>query len=181
MSARDKIFDALKDRRQTPSFFPVPKVSHSVFDDLAAVFGQNVKAAGGEAVMLKNPYRDEIVKYFPKEGEVVDTREEVSSIPYKDEIDLTIIEAEFGVAENGAVWIDPKERYPREFLTLSENIAVVLKKDAIVDTMHEAYGRIDLFGVSYALFMAGPSKTADIEQALVVGAHGAMCMKVFLY
>jgi L-lactate dehydrogenase complex protein LldG len=28
--------------------------------------------------------------------------------------------------------------------------------------------------------MAGPSKTADIEQALVIGAHGAIGMRVFL-
>ncbi|MHB1178032.1 MAG: LUD domain-containing protein [Daejeonella sp.] len=28
--------------------------------------------------------------------------------------------------------------------------------------------------------MAGPSKTADIEQSLVIGAHGARSMTIFL-
>jgi L-lactate dehydrogenase complex protein LldG len=65
-------------------------------------------------------------------------------------------------------------------LTLAENLAVVLPVENILPTMHEAYERIDLAKTSYALFMAGPSKTADIEQSLVIGAHGAMGMKVFL-
>jgi L-lactate utilization protein LutC len=32
----------------------------------------------------------------------------------------------------------------------------------------------------FATFIAGPSKTADIEQSLVLGAHGPRSMTVFL-
>ena len=46
--------------------------------------------------------------------------------------------------------------------------------------MHAAYERVAALPRGYGLFIAGPSKTADIEQALVIGAHGARSCTVFL-
>jgi L-lactate dehydrogenase complex protein LldG len=34
--------------------------------------------------------------------------------------------------------------------------------------------------LGWGCFIAGPSKTADIEQSLVIGAHGARSMVIFL-
>jgi MFS family permease len=53
-------------------------------------------------------------------------------------------------------------------------------RDALVDTMHEALARPELDDFEYGCFMSGPSKTADIEQALVFGAHGPMSITVVL-
>ena len=76
-----------------------------------------------------------------------------------------VTEGRFGVAENGAVWI---ETYEKE-LFLSENVAVKMPKK-VVPTMHEAVEMIESPGV----FVSGPSKTADVESFLVFGAHGPM-------
>jgi L-lactate dehydrogenase complex protein LldG len=46
--------------------------------------------------------------------------------------------------------------------------------------MHEACARVAAGPKEYGLFIAGPSKTADIEQALVIGAHGARSCTVFV-
>jgi L-lactate dehydrogenase complex protein LldG len=46
--------------------------------------------------------------------------------------------------------------------------------------MHDAYKRIGLAPYTYGAFIAGPSKTADIEQSLVLGAHGPKSMTVFI-
>jgi L-lactate dehydrogenase complex protein LldG len=46
--------------------------------------------------------------------------------------------------------------------------------------MHEAYEQIGNSDYGFGTFIAGPSKTADIEQSLVLGAHGAMTMTVFI-
>ena len=56
----------------------------------------------------------------------------------------------------------------------------VFPRDALVDTMHEALARPELDDFEYGCFMSGPSKTADIEQALVFGAHGPMSITVVL-
>jgi L-lactate dehydrogenase complex protein LldG len=50
----------------------------------------------------------------------------------------------------------------------------------VLHTLHEAYGRLRFDGPCFGLFISGPSKTADIELALVIGAHGARSATVFL-
>jgi L-lactate dehydrogenase complex protein LldG len=46
--------------------------------------------------------------------------------------------------------------------------------------MHQAYERLSFAGAGFGLFLSGPSKTADIEQSLVIGAHGPRSLTVFL-
>jgi L-lactate dehydrogenase complex protein LldG len=59
-------------------------------------------------------------------------------------------------------------------------LVLVLDKKNIVANMQQAYNRLEDAG-NYGVFIAGPSKTADIEQSLVIGAHGARSMMVLIY
>lgn len=183
MTPREKIFERLKGRCAEPAEGVEYSIDAIRYDDPLEVFKASLEAAGGEAVDVTSMDHLEktVLSSFDENKTILDTRHGVvTNAENIEKTDIAIIEAEFGVAENGAVWIDPKERYPRELLTLSKNLAVLLPRDRIVSTMHEAYARIDFEPLSYALFLSGPSKTADIEQALVIGAHGAIGMKVFL-
>lgn len=99
-----------------------------------------------------------------------------------EDVDLAIIPGQFGVAENGAIWITDIEVKERVLPFITQHLAIVVSSLNIVPTMHDAYEeRIALPGGSFGVFIAGPSKTADIEQSLVLGAHGAKSLTVFLY
>mgnify|MGYP000662769284 CR=1 FL=1 len=93
--------------------------------------------------------------------------------------DVGVIRGEFGVIENGAVWIRQSTRYKALYF-ISESLVIVLDRHQIVNNMHEAYRHPYFNDFGYGCFIAGPSKTADIEQALVIGAHGPKAVMIIL-
>lgn len=96
-----------------------------------------------------------------------------------DGTDLAIIDGKIGVAENGAVWIEQDVKQ-RALYFISEKLVILLDKGRIVNNMHEAYKRIHTGEYGFGTYISGPSKTADIEQALVMGAHGARDVMVII-
>jgi L-lactate dehydrogenase complex protein LldG len=96
-------------------------------------------------------------------------------------IDVAILPGELAVAENGAVWLEGERLGPhRAIFVLPQHLVLVVPAAALVHDMHQAYERLRFDPPRFGLFLAGPSKTADIEQALVIGAHGARSATVFL-
>ena len=181
MSSKERIMQALDFTTHEPARFIPPSVDAVHFDDPVESFRLSLEAAGGEVVDVSDGGMINAASHFDTVLRVVDTTAQRADLPSDlTDTDLLIVEAKLGVAENGAVWIEPAGRYPRELLTLSEHIAVLLPGRRIVHTMHEAYAGVDISSVEYGVFMCGPSKTADIEQSLVMGAHGAVELKVFL-
>jgi L-lactate dehydrogenase complex protein LldG len=96
------------------------------------------------------------------------------------DLELAVLEAHFGVAENGAVWLTEDQMGQRIVPFICQHLAVVLPENRIVKHMHAAYEHIGDSIYGFGAFIAGPSKTADIEQSLVIGAHGARSMLIFL-
>jgi len=102
--------------------------------------------------------------------------------PYNKENapDLFVCEGHFGVAENAAIWLDDAVLPSRILAFLPEELIIILSKGDIVTDMHQAYKIVQERDYTYGLFIAGPSKTADIEQTLITGAQGAKNLKVLL-
>lgn len=97
------------------------------------------------------------------------------------ELDVSVVEGAFAVVENGAVWQAPKTDRCRAAMLLAEHLVLVVSLHEFVPSLHQAYERIEAAqreGLRFGWFVAGPSKTADIEQALVLGAHGPRTMHV---
>ncbi|MDN5284116.1 MAG: lactate utilization protein [Mucilaginibacter sp.] len=96
------------------------------------------------------------------------------------DVELTILQSNLGVAENGALWLTETQMNVRVLPFISQHLAVIISKDDLVPTMSQAYAKIGNADYGYGAFISGPSKTADIEQSLVIGAHGPRSLSVFI-
>ena len=97
-----------------------------------------------------------------------------------ENVDLAIIPAHFGVAENGAMWVTDSLVQYRVLPFITQQLAIVVNRKDIVYNLHQAYQKIAGTNYDFGVFIAGPSKTADIEQSLVLGAHGPKGMTLYL-
>ena len=192
MSSRDKIISALKSNQPDKVELPAIVNFEQSEKDVVKKFSDTLKFIGGNVVEVSS-YSD-VINYvketFTEAKRVLSSIKELESIAevkdiYDDphsleNVDLTVLKVHFGVAENGAVWITDDQLSARALPFISEYLAVVLEKEKIVATMHDAYDRIANANYGFGAFIAGPSKTSDIEQSLVLGAHGPKGMTVFL-
>lgn len=191
MNSRDKILEAL--HRNQPPAVPLPAVNlPHTGQDWAALYRDTLMSVGGKAMHV-----DTFEAVVALVGEQFKTSKRIvttvarlagafesvdpSADPHSlDNVELAIIPGAFGVAENGAVWVTEEDIVQRVLPFICQHLAVIVDAAAIVPSMHEAYQRIGSAETGYGVFIAGPSKTADIEQSLVLGAHGPMSMTVFL-
>jgi L-lactate dehydrogenase complex protein LldG len=161
------------------------------YTDPVAQFIDVMKSVGGNAIELQEgeDINKCIRSLYPEARTIASNRPEIRiatmnpdevETPYKlNGTDLAIVQGETGVAENGCVWI-PQAVKEKALYFIAEYLIILLNKKDIVSNMHEAYERIRFNENGFGVFISGPSKTADIEQSLVVGAHGAKGVTVLL-
>ena len=169
------------------------------FDDMKGVqyaaplkqFVEMSKTVGGKVVELENGQDiNEVIKTCYPDAKVIasnlpevtianrnpDTVAEANDL---NGTDVGVVRGMFGVAENGCIWI-PQTMKQKAVCFISEYLVILLDRKQIVNNMHEAYQRIEFNSYGYGCFISGPSKTADIAQALVMGAQAARGVTVVL-
>lgn len=191
MSTKDEILSRIRENTGRRYEMPDLTLDAITYEDRVSTFADNLKSAGGEAVVLQ-PGEDVnavIRRAFPKVRRVASNIAGITCATFNPDdlddprelngTDLSVVRASFGVAENGAVWLPLNVRFKAVYF-ISEALVILLDRRELVNNMNEAYRRTAATEYSYGTFMAGPSKTADIEQALVFGAHGPMRVMVIL-
>ena len=98
-------------------------------------------------------------------GVLAQLNPDTATVEQLEKTDVGVIRGEIGVAENGCIWI-PQTMKERAVCFASEQLVILLSRDAIVNNMHEAYARIAASQAyfreyKFGTFISGPSKTAD--------------------
>jgi L-lactate dehydrogenase complex protein LldG len=154
-------------------------------------FLRQLEAMGGRSYELADAAaaRAKVAELFPDArvicsavSEVPGTRkiEDVRDPHELNDVDVGVVRSPLGVAEAGAIWVTQKDLVINALGVLSQHLVVLLDPAAVVETMRDAYGRIDLTASPYGVFLAGPSATGDIEGVIIHGAQGARSLTVLL-
>ncbi|GDY14862.1 hypothetical protein LBMAG53_37400 [Planctomycetota bacterium] len=100
-------------------------------------------------------------------------------------VGLGILVAELACAENAAVLLSSRSLPERGLAFLAQRLLVLVPRDRLVadfiTAQNQAAALLQAHSDHHLTWMSGPSKTADIEQCLVIGAHGARSLIVAAY
>jgi L-lactate dehydrogenase complex protein LldG len=167
MSSRNNILKAIAAARYTAVSKPVYSGSALEEIDTLAAFLDASQRNGSEIVKVED--RDHAMAYFK----------------IQSGSEALLLESLLGVAENGAIWLDEASLPGRDAPFACLHLFAVLSARDIVASMHDAYARLQMWHngpdfPGFGVFIAGPSKTADIEQTLVMGAQGAKKQTILL-
>ena len=178
-------------RRNQPAWRTLPEIpsfERPLADPWAAFATALARMGGSVAVPPEGVALDAFIRArFPQAEvicsaapEVAGTRA-VATVRHPadlDDVDVGVVRAVFGVAETGSVWLSEREFGVNVLGFLSQHLVVLLDPRSLVPDLHHAYRHPGFLEARYAVFMTGPSATADIEGVLVRGAQGIRTMTV---
>lgn len=187
---KEELFDKLRGSVTQQFDMPAKPVKGIVYEDIIKQFIEISKTVGGKVIevkasddlnaVIRKAYPDAKVFASNVKGIQADLNPDtVANAADLNGTDVGTIQGEMGVAENGCIWV-PQTMKERAIYFISEELVILLDKKNIVNNMHEAYKRVEMNNYGYGVFISGPSKTADIEQALVMGAQAARGITVIL-
>lgn len=192
MTTREKILASIQANQ--PSILPLPEqfTFTTTYPDLTKQFSDSLTFVGGMPVVVPDYKAIEahLKEYYPNFTSIATTCPELAhmadvSLDITDphdlaSLNLAIIEGPIAVAENAAIWVDEQQLPHRVLPMITQYLAIIIRQSTIVANMHDAYKKISVDTTGFGTFISGPSKTADIEQSLVIGAHGARSLIVYM-
>ncbi|WP_080055373.1 LutC/YkgG family protein [Spirosoma aerolatum] len=192
MTSREKILANIKANQ--PDLRPLPEqyTFVSTFPDLTKQFIDVLTFVGGRALVVPDyaairadlqaqyPNLKSVATTIPELADLADRTMTVSDPHELADLNLAIIEGPIAVAENAAIWVDEQQLPQRVAPMITQYLVIVIRQSTLVPNMHDAYKQLKVDTTGFGTFICGPSKTADIEQSLVIGAHGARSLTVYL-
>lgn len=191
-SSRDTILSAIRSRSVPSADLPTQDCNGIRYPDPERQFGEVLASVGGRLLIAEgaadaNRQLSAIPEYAAAskicslvEGIGVSnvSLDQIDDPHALQDLDFAILRGEFAVAENGAVWLTDAGVRHRVLPFIPQHLILVVPADQLVHNMHEAYTRLKFSDARFGVFISGPSKTADIEQSLVIGAHGPRSLAV---
>jgi L-lactate dehydrogenase complex protein LldG len=200
MDRRSQILTAVRRQQVEPTALPEITGPWTVYSDPIQQFIDVLQSVGGRAIRVRNPsellsqvsalpeYRNAKTRYCSLQlaGEWNVDLQQIEDPHELADLEFAMLGGSMAVAENGAVWVSDQGLRHRVVYFIVQHLALVVPTSAVVHHLHEAYARLEsaddreLAARRFGCFISGPSKTADIEQSLVIGAHGPRSLTVFL-
>lgn len=156
---------------------------------------QNIYKALAESQaknVLYNPNTD----INPQSLKALDTQDSMQFVAYEKSVDeqranlfafdTSIVQASCGVANLGVIGVASSVKAPRLSSLITRTCIALLKKQDVVENFYEGVQTLKAQGENGKLptnmiFIAGPSRTADIELQTVFGVHGSVKSYIILY
>lgn len=192
MSARENILNAIAMNQPEQVELPVIDIAAVIhYEDVYSQFKTVLESIGGKVELISDitVLKNQLIADKTNGNFIVNTitalgdvEEQVAfmSAPELEKVEKAYIKGTIGVAENGAVWVYESQMINRLLPFICQHLILVIAKKDIVNTLHQAYEKLDVAQEGFGAFIAGPSKTADIEQSLVIGAHGARSATIYV-
>lgn len=184
MTSKEKILNSIRENNIVKDVkLPSYENFGIKFDNKFETFSTMLESVGGKALIVEKKDLDKTIKEIYPDEKIIASNIDFCSLGNFDsnsqddahnlkDIDLAIVKGNFAVAENGAIWMKDETNRHRALYFIAQNIVIVINENEIVNNMHEAYEKLSFEKAGFGVFISGPSKTADIEQSLVIGAHG---------
>lgn len=191
MNYKEQLLAKLRAAATTAYDMPTAPIEGITYADPLAQFVEMSHTVGSQVIMASpGDTLDSLVRQAYPEARVIasslpqltiatlnpDTVAEAQDL---NGTDVGVVAGQIGVAENGCVWV-PQNMKEKAVCFISEYLVIVVPRSGIVSNMHQAYDRIEMGSYGFGSFISGPSKTADIEQALVMGAQAARGVTVII-
>ena len=194
MSSKDHILAAIRRHQLPPRELPTLNFAPIVYDDVEKQFTEVLTGIGGRVVVVRD--MEEVQRDLDQHDLYVEAQQICSLVPgiaranvdlnaiedphVTETVDFAVLPAQFAVAENGALWVTDENVKHRAIYFICQHLAFIVPRNQILSNMHQAYERLSFGQQQFGAFISGPSKTADIEQSLVIGAHGPKSTVVYL-
>ncbi len=202
MSTRDEILAKIKVAREAKNqeiVLPEAPVASGLKvpkGDLALAFKKSIESVQGECYisdnlndcisgvedfLFENNISSNLFLSPSLDKTIVDSLE--SSKGDISKIEAGITSCELLAAQTGTAILTAKEG--RKLMGLSPIHVIIAKRDQLRPTLDEAVKEIgEKYGNNFPsqlTLITGPSRTADIEKTLILGAHGPKKLAVFIY
>lgn len=202
-TARQEILNKLKKaihpQPEKPDF-DAP-IYHSIDKALEQAFKENLELVNGSVYLcdseqevfeklkfLLAEYSEEKVACKDPEIQVQLKKANIPFLQTKklpEFLEVGITNCEFLVAHTGSVMVSSALNGGRQLFVYPPIHIIIARKSQLVDYLDAAYSNIQQKYSnklpSQITLITGPSRTADIEKTLVLGAHGPRELKVYIY
>jgi L-lactate dehydrogenase complex protein LldG len=100
------------------------------------------------------------------------------------EAEVSQIVADVAIAETGQIGLVHGTGRPRAAALLPPRQVALLRTETLVESVAEAFALLGIGGADHpgsVVLVAGPSRTADIEQRMILGVHAPRTLDVIVY